>query len=293
MNYFLTLIGTAFLFIGIVAPISINVHMSRLMLLSAASFVSVGAYTYSLLAIHGEASFVVGVIAAAIAGWLSGIIAGIFIAHLTDEIFGIATLCLQVIIWQILINWDALTRGPLGLAGIPGIVILGCDLTSPLMKALILGVYAITSVALCTIVGRSYWGYALRASASDETLLISFGTNSTVTKRNLMAFSGILFGIGGACYAAYYSYVDPGTFSLSVAVAWFSMAIIGRGPIWLKPLTGVFVYLGIEESLRWIGLPDRYIGWGRQAIFGMLVIIAVSRWRQISQHVRKENIDSS
>ncbi|GHT43969.1 hypothetical protein FACS189454_00210 [Planctomycetales bacterium] len=88
----------------------------------AAGFYGVGAYTAAILAVNYHVPFLyVLPLAMLISGLLVLIVSAIAI-RTVDDYFIICTLGIQVVVFSLMNNWMALTRGPLGIPGIWGSV---------------------------------------------------------------------------------------------------------------------------------------------------------------------------
>ena len=265
----MTVVYTACLLIGLIAPMVLAIRVAGLMIFSAASISAIGAYTYALIVVHSLGPPYLALVIATMSAAVFGRIIGAATAHIGNEAFGVAQLCISVIVSQLLVNLDSVTRGPLGIPGIVGLGNMFGLADSLSSRTIILSIFAVVSSGFCYLVARSTWGIALRASDSDPKLLSSFGTNPKSTRISVLVATSAVLGFGGALFSASYRYIDPGSFTLSIAVAWFTMALLGVGPFWLRPTVGVAIFVSIQEGLKVIGIPDLYVGWGRQAIFGL------------------------
>ncbi len=93
--------------------------------LAHAGFYGIGAYTTALLSVNFGTPALLNL---AVALLLSGVIAYIVskVAVKTiDDYYIIITLGIQVVIFSIMNNWQDVTRGPLGIPGIPSFSVLG------------------------------------------------------------------------------------------------------------------------------------------------------------------------
>ena len=136
--------------------------------LGHAAFYGVGAYTSAILVTRTGCSVWVGMPAAALAAaavaWL--------IAKPTLKLKGVyltlTTLGLNIIIMLVFLNWVELTKGPLGIAGIPVPTLFGRKLTAPAdYYYLILVLDVLVIFALSRLVS-SRFGRALKAIREDE-----------------------------------------------------------------------------------------------------------------------------
>ncbi len=103
------------------------------------------------------------------------------------------------------------------------------------------------------------------------------GKNVGQAKVVSFVISGMLASIAGVLYAYYISYIDPSSFTLDESIFILSIVIIGG----MRNLRGVFlaaVFLVLlPEALRFVGMPSSIAANMRQIIYGVALIIVVSR----------------
>ena len=99
--------------------------------LGHAGFYGIGAYTAALLAVTWGSPFLLNFLAAAAAAGAAGFLIGLPTLRLGGIYLAMATLGFGEIIHLVLLNWLAVTRGPLGIPAIPGPDLFGLDLATP------------------------------------------------------------------------------------------------------------------------------------------------------------------
>ncbi len=113
-----------FIYIGIYAISALGLNMivgyTGLLSLCQAAFLGIGAYSTAVLMTafnmgFWEAMVISGAIAA-----FCGILIGLPTLRLKGDYLAIATLGFGEIVKNIIINWDSMTKGPMGINGIPG-----------------------------------------------------------------------------------------------------------------------------------------------------------------------------
>ena len=87
--------------------------------LGHAAFFCVGAYTSALLSLKLGFSPWIGLAAGFLFSAFTGFISSFPALRLKDDYLALATLSFNIIIYGIVKNWVSLTRGPMGLPGIP------------------------------------------------------------------------------------------------------------------------------------------------------------------------------
>lgn len=195
--------------------------------LGHAAFYGIGAYTSALLSIRLGFGFL---ITALLGGIFTAIIASILGAatlKLQGAYLAIVTLGFSEIVRIILLNWMSLTRGPMGITGIPRPKILNYQITSSSdYYYLILIIVVVTYISMNRII-ESRLGRAFRAIKEDDLAAQSMGIN--VLRYKIMAFtiSAFYAGIAGSFYAHYVTYIDPQSFTFGESIQILSMVVLG------------------------------------------------------------------
>ena len=244
-----------------------------LLSIAQAAFYGLGAYTSALLAVQFGAPFLVGVLAGVAVAVLISFVVSLPSLRLHDDYFVIATFGFQMILFSIFNNWMSLTRGPLGIPGIPQPVIFGWHVTSHLDFLILAAAFACFAYFVVYRVTSSPFGRVLHAIREDEVFAKAHGKNTLYFKVVAFALSAALAAAAGSLYASYITYIDPTSFTVMESILIISMVIIGgAGSLW-GPLIGAFVLVTLPEALRFVGLPSAVAANLRQIIYGSLLVI--------------------
>lgn len=261
--------------------------------LGHAAFYGIGAYTSALLVMHLHLPFWVGLIAAGCMAGLAGLLLGFPALRLKGAYLVICTLAFVEIVHQVMMNWESLTRGPMGIPGIPspGDIALGGLVLHFASKAtyyyLVLAVVAVT-VLLNYFLIHSRTGRAFIAIREDQIAADMMGINLTFYK--LLAFFSACFlaGIAGSLYVHYIGYVSPESFTLGESVNIVVMTILGGMGTLVGPVLGA---LGLTFLLEFMRAFADY----RLVVYGailMIVIVlfpegAIGLFRLVRDSIRK------
>ena len=195
--------------------------------LGHAGFYGVGAYTAALLAVHYASPFLVNLAAAALAAGLLGFLIGLPTLRLGGIYLAMATLGFGEIIYLVLLNWLALTRGPLGIPAIPGPAILGVDLGTPARQYYLALALALLATVVVTRLVNSRFGEAIQAIREDEIAAEAMGIPSTRLKVLTFSISAAIAGAAGGFFAHYTSFVSPSSFTLVESILVLSILVFG------------------------------------------------------------------
>jgi branched-chain amino acid transport system permease protein len=238
-----------------------------------ASFFGIGAYASALLAVDQGLPFGAGVVAGMVVAAIVSLILSIPSLRLQDDYFAIVTFGFGIILFNIFNNWMDVTRGPLGIPGIPQPTIFGWVVHSQRQFLVMAATFASLAYIVVWLISTSPFGRVLRAIREDEIFAQSLGKNTLRFKVVAFAVSAALAAAGGSLYANYIRYIDPTSFTVMESILIISMVIIGgAGSPWGPPV-GAIVLVTLPEALRFIGLPSSIAANLRQIFYGGVLVI--------------------
>ena len=184
----------------------------------------------------------------------------------------IATLGFGEIIRSIMKNWVSLTRGPLGLPGIPKASLIITFDTQ--LKFLILSIIlAALTVLIISKIVHSPFGRVLRAIREDELAAQSIGKNISKYKIIAVIVGSAFAGIAGSLYAHYITFIDPSTFTLTETITIVLMVVLGGLGSITGSIAGAVILVLLPEPLRFLQLPSSIVAAVRQMIYAILLIV--------------------
>src|ERR1700753_3030002 len=160
--FWINMVLTAFIFSLAVFSINLLTGLTGLLSFGQAGFVGIGAYTLGVLAKQGYPPALAGFYGVLLA-MLCGFLLGLPAARLKGHYLAIGTLGFGILIYQLLTNLVDVTRGPMGLIGIPT---GGID--KPTWYLVMLAVCLIVLAALVYIDRYSSLGVVLKMVRHDE-----------------------------------------------------------------------------------------------------------------------------
>jgi branched-chain amino acid transport system permease protein len=236
--------------------------------LGHAGLLAIGAYASSLLAIDLGLPVLLSI---PIAGLITAAVgtALVFPAfRMRGHYVSIATLAIGQIVALVILNWNGLTRGPIGLSGIPPLAIAGVPLYDAAATYwFVLAVVAALALLQARLLS-SHLGRVWRALRDDDVAARSHGVNIDRYKAMAFAFGGFGAGIGGAVTAHIYSYINHETFNAPISVLALTIAILGGLGNILGALLGALLLIGLPELFR--GLAEY-----RVLIYGIVLLLLI------------------
>ena len=188
--------------------------------------------------------------------------------RLRGHYIAIATLAIGEIVSLVILNWESLTGGAMGLTGIPPLSFLGRDLDS---NRAIYWTCLFALVALAALQTRlldSHFGRTLRAVREDEIAAQSYGVDLDRYKALAFAFGGFSAGVAGAITAHLYSYLNNQTFDSQLSLLALTMVILGGMGNVLGAIVGAVALVGLPELFR---VAAEY----RILIYGVVLLLLV------------------
>ncbi|HRP91010.1 MAG TPA: branched-chain amino acid ABC transporter permease [Edaphocola sp.] len=289
MDYILHLGILICIYTILAQSLSLVAGYSGQMSLAHAGFYGIGAYTTALLSVnYGFPVLLTIPIALLISGIVAYIVSKVAIKTI-DDYYIIITLGIQVVIFSIMNNWQELTRGPLGIPGIPSFEIFGFSFDSKLSFLLLSVFFTALIWFVLKNITNSPFGRMLRALSEDEIYTKSLGKNVGQAKVASFVISGMLASIAGVLYAHYISYIDPTSFTIDESIFILSIVIIGG----MRNLKGIFFASAflvlLPEALRFVGMPSSIAANMRQIFYGIALIIVIFQMGEQRKQHKKAN----
>lgn len=271
MNYIFTIIATTCRYWIYTQSFNLLFGFAGILNIAQVAFAAVGAYTTVLLNLHGV-PFEIAFIAGGINGAFCAFILSLPILRLREDYIVLATLGFAEIVRLIAINWISLTRGPLGIPGIPNPTIFGWHITTLGQYTLFMVIVTMIILAIIWQITHSPFGKLLEAIREDETATKTLGKNVIRAKIEIFVMSGFFTGLGGALFAYFLKFIDPNTFNIEEMLTVLLCAVIGGlGTFW-GGIIGPVIIQVFFETLRFLPIPSAYIGPLRYFIYASLFL---------------------
>lgn len=269
---------------GIYAILSVSLNFmfgyAGIISICHGAFFGIGAYGGALISLKLGLPFVLELICASTVAGLCGLVIVAPTLRLEEDYLSLATYAFGVIVYTILNNWHSLTRGPLGLPGIPPIHILSFTFDSLWSYACLVIFLVAVTVAFTTSWVRSPFGKVLMAIREDRVAVSAIGKNVALFKIIATFVSTFLAGVAGVLLAHYLTFIDPSSFLINESFLILGMVIFGGIGTIIGPIAGAVIMVFIPEALRFVGLPSFYAAHLRQLIFSLLIIVVLLRRKQ-------------
>jgi branched-chain amino acid transport system permease protein len=282
-RYYLHIVVMAGIFTILTLSWNLLSGYTGLLNLGHAAFYGIGAYTSALLAMKAGISPWLGLPIGGLVAAFFGFLLGFPSLRLSGPYLAITTIGFAEILRLVAINWVDLTRGSLGLSGIP------------LLDPITIGdwsvrfyfernyYYVVLAAVLLTIfcmrrLVRSEFGVSLQALRDDEFGAQSIGINSAQYKLAVFTVSAFFAGFAGALFAHFVRLVSPETMALHTTFDILTMTMVGGLGTLAGPILGAVVLTFLSEGLRY--LEDLIQFDIRLVIYGLLLILTIRFMRE-------------
>jgi branched-chain amino acid transport system permease protein len=279
MPYFVT---SAYVFhliilsgIYIVFALSYDIVVGYLGMLSLAhpAFYGVGAYTSTLLVMRLDVPFILAFLLAGLLALIVALVVGYPALRLSYHSFAIVTLAFTLIMRVIWINWERLTKGPMGIPGVPR---PSLDLpffgSIPIDTAtgyyyFILVLVILTCLFIYLMID-SRVGRAFLSIRENEVLAETLGVNAFKYRMIAFAIGAFFAGLAGSFTAHYVTFVGPEFTDFYYITMLLIMVILGGSGTIHGVILGAVVFTFVPEYLR---ITPEF----RDVIYGFILLLTI------------------
>jgi branched-chain amino acid transport system permease protein len=199
-----------------------------------------------------------------------GILMGFLALRTSGMAFLIITLALGELIVLILLNWDGLTAGPLGMFVSGSPKIFGIEIGTSEAR------YFLTMFFLYLTIGAVWWlsasrfGRRLIAIKENEQLAKSLGLDTFRYKLGAFMISAAIAGVAGHLYLTHLRGITPDLFAVLAVISVFLMVVMGGSRSLAGPVVGAWLVVFLPVWFEPLGLEDPT---RQEFTFGVLLIV--------------------
>jgi branched-chain amino acid transport system permease protein len=281
MLYILNMIGIASI---AVIGLNILIGFTGQISLGHGAFFGVGAYTAAILASRFHLPLVLALPAAGLMTAMIGMVFGIPSGRLKGLYLTIATLAGQFIIEYLLIHWESLTKGTMGIT-LPPAQLMTFSIQGDLGFYYLIFIALAGTAWIAVNLMRTRFGRAFIAIRDNDRAADGMGI--PIFRYKLLSFgiSSFYAGFAGALWAFYMGSITAEPFNLGLSVEYIAMVIIGGlGSISGSIYGAVFITM-LNEALRF--MTDIMMNTGivtasglnmaplREFVFGLAIVLFI------------------
>ncbi|MDD5318526.1 MAG: branched-chain amino acid ABC transporter permease [Candidatus Pacebacteria bacterium] len=261
------------IYAGLAMSLNLVVGYTGLLSVTQAAFYGIGAYTTAILMVDHGVNFFVSILVGMLISGLVALIIGWILSRFKDDYYALVSFGFNIIVFSIFLNWQSLTRGPLGIPGINKPALFGIDFSQNLNFLILIVVVMAAMYGVCAFIVHSSFGRVLKAIREDEKAISVFGYNTSVYKLVIFVISASLAAVCGSFFASYITFIDPSTFSLNESIFILAIIILGGLANLRGSLIGALFLILLPEILRFVGFPTDVAAQMRQVVYGLILVL--------------------
>ena len=220
------------------------------MSLGHAAFFGIGAYVSGILTTRFGIDPWLAMLAGILVAAMVAVVVGAPSLRLKGHYLAMATLAFGIIINIVFREEVALTGGPDGMGGIPGMRLFGLAVDSTVKFYYLTWIFAAGAFVFTANLLQSPSGRSLRALHTSEPAAAAMGINIARTKIIVFVYSAALAAIAGSLYAHYMNFINPSSFNLFFSIKLIIMiALGGMHSIWGAVIGTILITF---LSLEWL-----------------------------------------
>jgi len=265
-EYYLHILITIGIYIMLTLGLNLITGYTGQFSMGHAAFYGIGAYIAALAMLRCGLSFWFALIISAVLTAIAGFFLGLPALRLQGDYLGIVTLGFGEIIRLVFVNWVSVTRGPMGLPGIPAPQIGSYVFEEKTPYYYLILLMVVLTVFIINRMVNSRFGLGLVTVREDEVAASAVGINTTQKKLTAFATGAFFAGLTGAFFASYISFVSPDSFMYIDSVTILAMVVLGGMGSIPGSIVGAIVLVLAPELLRF--LVDY-----RMLLYGLILIV--------------------
>ena len=258
------------IFIGIYIILALSLNLingyTGLFSIGHAAFYGIGAYSSALLTLRLGIPFVLALPLSGTIAAFFGYLIGKPTLRLSGIFLTLATLGFNIIFVLLMINLDGLTRGPLGIAGIPTPTIFSYRFSQQVEYYYLVFFLVLFTLGSIYRIIHSRFGRALLSIREEETASEAVGVDTVHYKIAIFTLSTFFAGIAGSFFAHYLRFIAPDSFTFWESFTLLAMLALGGQGNLVGPVVGASLLIAIPELFRF--LTDY-----RMILYGLILIV--------------------
>ena len=267
-EYILSIINFVGIYVILAVSLNITNGFAGLFSLGHPGFMAIGGYVTAILTFpvsrksmflelpqwlaNLQLPFIPALIIGGICAALTALLVGLPVLRLRGHYLAVATMGFLIIVQVLIINWESVTRGPLGLNGLTALTNLWW-----------VYLWMVATVYVSWKIKFSSYGRRMLAVREDETAAQCLGVNIFKTRVAALVIGAFFAGIAGGLWAHLVTAITPMSFSLIMAFNIVVMVVVGG----TGSITGSFIaaiifsvltelFRPLEETLNVYGIGE-------------------------------------
>jgi ABC-type branched-subunit amino acid transport system permease subunit len=270
MDFFWHLLAVSAIQLPVTLGVNLTFGRAKLLAFGHVGVSLVSAYA-TFLTLRATGSYALAVLAGMLAALLLSAVMAWLALRLEPDGLAVLTIAVHFILLAIVLNWTSVTRGALGLPGLPRP--LGLD-ALPAYALLCLVVAGLWAWALSRF-DRSRLGRQVTALAEHPAAAAALGIRRSHALLIVFLLAGLGSALSNVLYPPYIHLLHPNDYAFTAMLVAMTLVIAGRpGHVWGVTFA-TFGITFVREGLRFLSLPAAVLGPMRLLLFGSILLLAV------------------
>ncbi len=253
--------------------LNLVIGYTGLLSITQAAFYGIGGYVTAILLTSTGMNFFLALIIGMIITGICSLVIGFVLSKFNDDYYALGSFGFNVIIYSIFLNWQSLTRGPLGIPGIPRPSLFGFTFSENFSFLILSLVFLVIIYYISRFITTSSFGRVLKAIREDEEAISVFGYHTLWFKLAIFVVSAMMAAVAGSLFASYITFIDPSSFTLTESIFILAIVILGGLANNKGAMLGAVCLILLPEILRFVGFPDDIAAQMRQVTYGVILIV--------------------
>ena len=267
-EYLLRVATMMAIYVVLASSLNLIIGFTGMYSLGHGAFYGIGAYVSAILATGLGWSFWLTMPLAGLGTALVGAFLGLATLRLRQTFLVFGTLAFGEIVRIVIMNWPSLTRGPMGIPGIPNPTVMGMELGSPRQWYYLIVMFAVLMVFLIQRLYHSRVGRAWVAIREDEVAAASMGVSVFGYKVLAFTIACLVAGLAGAFYAHFVSFISADQFGMGESFLILTMVALGGTGSIIGPILGAAILMLVPEVFR-------FLAEFRGVLYGAILIVVI------------------
>lgn len=229
---------------------------------------AVGAYASAILATQAHWPFLVTLPAAGVIAALVASVLTFPVWRFSGHYVAIATIGVGAVMVAIIRLAEPLTKGSLGIQGIPFPKVFGVTLYTQQMMYLLDVIVLLVTLVIVMRIRTAHLGRVFEAVGSDREASEALSIRTGAYKALAYALAAFFAGLAGSLLAHQYTYIDPTIFNSNMSILILTIIVLGGMNSPLGAVLGSIVLIGAPELLR-------FASDARILLYGVLLVLVI------------------
>ena len=281
-EYILSIINFVGIYVILAVSLNVTNGFAGLFSLGHPGFMAIGGYVTAILTFpvarksmflelpqwlaNLQMPFAPALIIGGVCAALTALLVGLPVLRLRGHYLAVATMGFLIIVQVLIINWESVTRGPLGLNGL-----------SALTNLWWVYLWMVVTVYVSWKLKFSSYGRRMLSVREDETAAQCLGVNIFRTRVAALVIGAFFAGIAGGLWAHLVTAITPMSFSLVMAFHIVVMVVVGGTGSIAGSFVAAIIFSVLTELFRPLEETLNVYGIGEIVMAVILIMILIYR----------------